>query len=105
VDTAGDYDLDSRLVQTMLQVPVSDGGQWDMVYNLVDKYGLVPQTLYPDSWNAQNSGILNTVLKTKLREYALNLRNAIAAGQAPGVISAMKIIYMQEVQKIITLLL
>jgi len=34
LDTAGE-DLDTRLVQTLLGSPVSDGGQWDMVYNLV----------------------------------------------------------------------
>lgn len=39
IDTA-DLDLDSRLVQTLVQAPLSDGGQWDMVYNLVTKYGL-----------------------------------------------------------------
>ncbi|KHN94252.1 Peptidase C1B, bleomycin hydrolase [Metarhizium album ARSEF 1941] len=104
IDTCGE-DLEGRLVQRLLDDLISDGGQWDMAYNLVDKYGLVPQTLYPDSWNAQNSSILNTVLKTKLRECALRLRRAIAAGQAPGVISAMKILYMQDVQKIVTLLL
>jgi len=73
IDTA-DEDLDSRLVQTLLSDIVSDGGQWDMVYNLVKKYGLVPQSLYPDSWNAKNSRTLNSIIKTKLREAALNLR-------------------------------
>lgn len=34
-------DLDGRLVQRLLQDPVGDGGQWDMVANLVQKYGLV----------------------------------------------------------------
>ena len=34
-------DLEARLVQTLLEQPVSDGGQWDMVANLVEKYGLV----------------------------------------------------------------
>ncbi|KAK8005280.1 peptidase C1B- bleomycin hydrolase [Apiospora arundinis] len=33
VETA-DEDLEGRLVQRMLADPVSDGGQWDMVYNL-----------------------------------------------------------------------
>lgn len=33
--------LDGRLVQTLMQSPVGDGGQWDMVANLVNKYGLV----------------------------------------------------------------
>ncbi|KAG7128250.1 Cysteine proteinase 1 like [Verticillium longisporum] len=77
IATAADHDLDSRLVQHLLGDLISDGGQWDMVYNLVDKYGLVPQSLYPDSWNAQNSGVLNSVLKTKLREYALTLRSLV----------------------------
>lgn len=27
-------------MQTLVQAPLSDGGQWDMVYNLVTKYGL-----------------------------------------------------------------
>jgi bleomycin hydrolase len=40
VDTA-DEDLDGRLVQTLLRDPVGDGGQWDMLSNLVSKYGLV----------------------------------------------------------------
>ena len=36
-----DYDLDGRWVQELLNSPVGDGGQWDMVANLVEKYGLV----------------------------------------------------------------
>lgn len=36
-----DEDLDARLTQTLLADPVSDGGQWDMIANLVEKYGLV----------------------------------------------------------------
>ena len=35
--------LDGRLLQRLMQVPVQDGGQWDMAANLVEKYGLVPQ--------------------------------------------------------------
>lgn len=38
---SADEDLDSRLVQELLSSPVSDGGQWDMAANLVQKYGLV----------------------------------------------------------------
>jgi len=36
-----DEDLDGRLVQCLMAAPVGDGGQWDMVANLVEKYGLV----------------------------------------------------------------
>jgi bleomycin hydrolase len=44
IDTAGDG-LDSRLIQELLKAPVNDGGQWDMVANLVAKYGLVCSSL------------------------------------------------------------
>lgn len=40
LDTA-DEELEGRLIQRILEDPVSDGGQWDMVANLVEKYGLV----------------------------------------------------------------
>jgi bleomycin hydrolase len=40
IDTS-EEELDSRLIQELLKAPVNDGGQWDMVANLVAKYGLV----------------------------------------------------------------
>ena len=36
-----DQDIDGREIQALLSAPVGDGGQWDMVANLVQKYGLV----------------------------------------------------------------
>ena len=40
IDTASE-DVEGRLVQRLLSSPVGDGGQWDMVVNLVAKYGVV----------------------------------------------------------------
>ncbi|RDA83752.1 hypothetical protein CP532_4994 [Ophiocordyceps camponoti-leonardi (nom. inval.)] len=98
--------LDGRLMQTLLGDPISDGGQWDMVHNLVDKYGLVPQSLYPDSWNAQSSGTLNTVLKHKLRESTLRLRRmASDEGASAAALSEAKNKMVAEVQQALTLLL
>lgn len=105
IDTAGE-DLDGRLVQTLLGDIVSDGGQWDMVFNLVHKYGLVPQTLYPDSYNAMNSGILNTIVKTKLREFALRLRRMINSKEVTAAaLSSAKEKMLREISLIMTLLL
>lgn len=42
-----DEELDGRLVQELMSHPVGDGGQWDMVANLVEKYGLVSSNLLP----------------------------------------------------------
>ncbi|KAI1363355.1 peptidase C1-like family protein [Xylaria arbuscula] len=108
IDTAGE-DLDGRLVQRLLADPVSDGGQWDMVYNLVEKYGLVPQVLYPDSWNAMSSSTINYVVVGKLREFALVLRNIISkkssSARTVEILKATKERMMREIHTILTLTL
>jgi bleomycin hydrolase len=105
IETSGE-ELDGQLLQALLGDIVSDGGQWDMVYNLVQKYGLVPQALYPDSWNAMNSSIVNMIVKNKLREYALTLRKLIREGRAPAsTLSATKQKMMQDILHILTLTL
>lgn len=111
--STADEDLDSRLVQRLLHEPLSDGGQWDMVYNLVDKYGLVPQTLYPDSFNASTSSILNSIIFSKLREYALVLRNLLASvafysstnAEKEHTLRSTKAKMMKEIHAILTLTL
>ncbi|KAI5474493.1 hypothetical protein MNV49_003216 [Pseudohyphozyma bogoriensis] len=74
-----DEDLDSRLIQYLMDAPENDGGQWDMAVNLVETFGLVPQTVYPESFNSSNTSKLDTFLTSKLREYALELRELHSA--------------------------
>jgi bleomycin hydrolase len=69
-----DLPIDDRLITHLSSDLISDGGQWDMVVNLMDTYGLVPQSLYPESAHSSLSSPLNALLKTKLREHALILR-------------------------------
>ncbi|KAI2469748.1 peptidase C1B, bleomycin hydrolase [Annulohypoxylon bovei var. microspora] len=105
IETA-DQSLDERLVQRLLADPISDGGQWDMVYNLVEKYGLVPQALYPDSWNAMSSSTINSIVVAKLREYAVILRTLVnSPSTTAAALSATKDKMMREVHLILTLTL
>jgi len=76
-----------------------------MVYNLVNKYGLVPQVLYPDSFNAQNSGAINGLITTKLRENALQLRALASSSKSGSDIAAVKEKMMKEIHLILTLTL
>ena len=69
-----DRELDDRLVQYLSTGPLSDGGQWDMVVNLLERYGVVPQPVYPESFSSSSSGRMNSLLTTKVREHALRLR-------------------------------
>ena len=68
-------DVDSQIVQHLLKDPTCDGGQWDMVVNLINKYGLVPKNVYQETFHSSNSAGLNIILEKKFREYAFNLRS------------------------------
>ena len=104
LDTTGE-DVDSRLVSALMASPVGDGGQWDMIVNLVDKYGIVPQVLYPDSWNAKSSGVMDRLLTSKLREDAITLRTFVALKKGSEEIAAKKEEMMQDIVRILTLCL
>ena len=67
-------DIDSRMVTHLLNDPTCDGGQWDMVSNLIRKYGIVPKSVYQESCHSSYSSEMNAILKKKFREYALVLR-------------------------------
>lgn len=80
-----DKPLDDRLVLHLAGAPLNDGGQWDMACNLLEKYGVVPQTVYPESFSSSASGTLNSLLTTEVREHALKLRRQSARLTASGV--------------------
>lgn len=104
IDTV-DQELESREVQELLGAPVNDGGQWDMASNLVQKYGIVPQKLYPDSYNAMASGSMDRIITTKLREDALRLRALAGSEKSKDKLQDAKARMLREVHTIITLML
>jgi bleomycin hydrolase len=69
-----DEPLDGRLVMWLLADPLPDGGQWDMFVNLVEKYGVVPKSVMPETNSSSDSRPMNVLLIAKLREYAQVLR-------------------------------
>ena len=69
-----DESYDSRLMMHLLHSPVQDGGQWDMFVNLIEKYGVVPQSVMPESFQSSQSHMMNRFLTRKLREFAWTLR-------------------------------
>ena len=60
-------EYNSRVVQHILKEPFGDGGQWVMFTNIVNKYGLVPQEVYPESTHSSNSAGVNMVLSRIFR--------------------------------------
>ncbi|KAJ8043831.1 Bleomycin hydrolase [Holothuria leucospilota] len=62
--------VEGRLVSYLLSNPVNDGGQWDMLVNLIEKYGVMPKKCFPESHSSNASRRLNSLLNTKIREYS-----------------------------------
>lgn len=96
-----DEDLHGRLVAWLLANPINDGGQWDMFVNLVEKYGVVPKDIMPDSVNAERSRPMNALLTTKLREDAARLRQAQAAGASRESLAADKAKMIAEIYRML----
>lgn len=62
----------------MLLDPTCDGGQWDMICNLINRYGLVPKTSFPESWTTESTSRMNSLLTSKLREFSKELRSLVS---------------------------
>ena len=91
--------LDDRKVDWLLSNPLSDGGTFTGVANLVMKYGVVPAEVMPESFIANNTSALSGQLKTLLRQDALKLRGAKTDKQAAG----MKVEMLSEIYRILCL--
>ncbi len=71
---------DSRLIMWLVSEPIQDGGQWDMFVNLMEKYGVIPQTSMPESFQSSQSYMMNRLITRKLRENASVLRDNYSNG-------------------------
>ena len=72
--------MDDKKVDWLFHNPLSDGGTFCGVQDVVTKYGLVPAEVMPETFSANNTGQMSTLIATKLREYGLELRAMVADG-------------------------
>ncbi len=92
-----DQELTSRKVKFLLDTPQQDGGQWDMVVALFEKYGVVPKSVYPESISSSNSRELNQLLNKLLRQDAQILRELALSGADEASLQAKKEELLQEI--------
>ena len=95
--TTADQELTSRKVKFLLDTPQQDGGQWDMVVALFEKYGVVPKSVYPESISSSNSRELNQLLNKLLRQDAQILRELALNGADEATLQAKKEALLQEI--------
>ena len=83
IDT-GKKPIDDQRVQFFFQHPISDGGTFCGVADLAEKYGIVPAAVQPETFSAENTSKMASILKSKLREQGLELRRMVSDGQKAG---------------------
>lgn len=92
--------VDGRLVQHLLRHPSEDGGQWQMLVNLVTKHGVVPKKCFPDAWSSENTRQLGLIGNNKMREYCKILRAMVVADRSEHDVNAEIERMMEEIYRI-----
>jgi bleomycin hydrolase len=72
-------DIDDRTVAHLLEAAAEDGGQWNMFVAIVNKHGLVPKAYMPETQSSGDTGRMNSVLRSQLRQGAKAVRAAFAS--------------------------
>ncbi len=88
-----------REVEFYLAGPGDDGGQWAMAASLVQKYGVVPASVMPESFNTNNTTGFGGALDTKLRKDAVELRELKNSGATEGQLNAKRDHLLGEVYR------
>lgn len=95
--------MDDRLVDWLFANPVSDGGTFTGVADLVAKYGVVPREVMPETQSANATSQFNAQFKTILREMGLRLRQAGENGASAKALEAQKVEMLSKVYRLLTL--
>ena len=97
--------MDDKLVEWLFKNPLSDGGTFCGVIDVVSKYGLVPAEVMPESFTANNTSRMAAILSLKLREYGLTLRKQAAAGAKTTALEKQKVQMLGTIYHILTICL
>jgi len=95
--------MDDMMVDWLFRNPIGDGGTFCGVADLVTKYGLVPEEVMPESRSANATSQMSKILRLKLREDGLRLRQMSEAGKSVSDLEAEKKEMLKTVYRILVL--
>jgi bleomycin hydrolase len=98
-----DRDSSDREYDFFVKDPINDGGWWVFVVALIDKYGVVPKDVMPETFPSSNTDAMNKVLEAKLRVGATQLRRMAAEKKSLQEMRAAKKKMLAEVYRILVL--
>ena len=107
IDTR-DKPFDDREVDWLFSNPISDGGTFTGVANLVMKYGVVPANVMPETLSANSTSAMAAQLRTLLRRDGLQLRETpakVRARDLPAWLEQQKTEMLRDVYHVLALCL
>lgn len=94
-------DLTSKNNEWLLKNVLSDGGTFCGIIDLVNKYGLVPSTIKPETFNSNNTSHIDDLITLKLKEDALTLRDMSKSKASISKLNDKKIEMLSEIYKML----
>lgn len=101
----GKEPITDRTVEYLFKSPVSDGGVWNLYYNLGEKYGVVPQEVMPETAHSNNTRQMVGLVSERLRSGGYQLRESIASKKKEQDVRVEKIAILKDVYRILALCL
>jgi bleomycin hydrolase len=92
-----------RELEYFTKDPINDGGWWNYVVALVDKYGALPKEAMQETFSSENTDVMNDVLATKLRIFAAQLRRMAAEKKSVDELRAAKEKMLPEIYRILAM--
>ena len=102
IDT-GKSPLNDKTVEWLFQHPLSDGGTFTGVADIVSKYGLVPKEVMPETNSSENTSRMANLVSLKLKEYGLQLRELVAQGAKPAALEKEKTTMLGNIYRMLVL--
>jgi bleomycin hydrolase len=91
------------MVQWLFKNPLSDGGTYTGVADLVTKYGLIPSDVMPETFISNSTSEFNGHLKRKLREFGIQLREKSEEGAGEKELQTLKIEQLKTVYRLLVM--
>ena len=102
IDT-GDKPMDDKMVEWLFHHPLSDGGTFTGVADIVSKYGLVPKDVMPETNSSENTSRMANLISLKLREQGLQLRELVAKGAKATALEKTKTDMLGDIYRMLVL--
>lgn len=95
-----DKPLHDRTVDFYLSFALNDGGQWANAASIIEKYGVVPEYVMPDTHNTKDTSDVAEVFDSLMRKDAIELRAMVQTNASAAELQKAQERMMGDVYKI-----